>query len=166
MSFPEATGSPRSPHTTVDREPDQSSVVHDSRNPNSKSRTSTELSWQVTRCSCRKVTAHPGDLQGTINTKSYQVAHAAPGGHGPPSDGNAQGGPRRPDTEQSRQVTRCSCRTRKHKEVVAAHPATVKCKAGGPRRPDAELILNLIRFDNTSFGRSVCFKMLPAIANE
>ena len=30
-------------------------------------------------------------LETTIKAKSYQVAHAAPGGHGPPSDGNAQG---------------------------------------------------------------------------
>ena len=39
-----------------------------------------ELSWQDTRCSCR-----------TRRSRPTQVAHAAPGGHGPPSDGNAQG---------------------------------------------------------------------------
>ena len=96
------------------------------------------------------------------------VAHAAPGGHGPPSDGPPS------DCKVQGRWSAASRRGTKSaghsllmpRPEVAAHPATAKCKAGGPRRPDAELILNLIRFDNTSFGRSVCFKMLPAIANE
>ena len=113
------------------------------------------------------------------NTKSYQVAHAAPGGRVPPSDGKAQGrwsaasrrgtkpaghsllmprpevtahpatamrkagGPRRRDAEQSRQVTRCSCRARRSRPTQRRQCA--RQVAGGPRRPDAELIPNLIR---------------------
>ena len=68
------------------------------------------------------------------------VAHAAPGGRGPPSDGKAQG--RR--SAASRRGTKLAGHSLlMPRPEVTAHPATAMCKAGGPRRPDAELILNL-----------------------
>ena len=102
-----------------------------------------EQSRQVTRCSCR----HPATAmckaggrwsaasrRGT-NTKSYQVAHAAPGGRVPPSDGKAQGR----WSAASRRGTKSAGHSllMPHPEVTS-HPATAKRKAGGPRRPDAE----------------------------
>ena len=75
-----------------------------------------ELSWQVTRCSCRARRSRPTEAT---------AMHKA-------------GGPRRPDAEQRRQDTRCSCRARRSRPTQA----TAMHKAGGPRRPDAELIPN------------------------
>ena len=97
------------------------------------------------------------------------VAHAAPGGHGPPSDCNAQGrwsaasrrGTKlagdsllmpRPEVTAHPATAKCkagSAASRRGTKLaghsllmphleVAAHPATAKRKAGGPRRPDAE----------------------------
>ena len=71
----------------------------------------------------------------TIKTKSYQVAHAAPGGHGPPSDGKAQG---RWSAASRRGTKSAGHSLLMPRPEVTAHPATAKCKAGGPRRPDAE----------------------------
>ena len=48
------------------------------------------------------------------------------------------------------------CRRKVGRDLRALHERRVTC----------QVIPNLIRFDNISFGRSVCFKMLPAIANE
>ena len=75
-------------------------------------------------------------------TKSYQVAHAAPGGHGPPSDGNAQG---RWSAASRRGTKLAGHSLLMPRPEVAAHPATAKCKAGGPRRPDAELSWQVTR---------------------
>ena len=71
----------------------------------------------------------------TIKTKSYQVAHAAPGGHGPPCDCNAQGRWSAASRRGTKSVGHSLLMPRPE---VAAHPATAKCKAGCPRRPDAE----------------------------
>ena len=58
--------------------------------------------WQVTRCSCRARRSRPTQRRQCarqvvrgVPTRNKDgrtlVAYAAPGGHGPPSDGNAQG---------------------------------------------------------------------------
>ena len=64
------------------------------------------------------------------------VAHAAPGGHGPPSDGNAQG---RWSAASRRGTKLAGHSLLMPRPEVTAHPATAMRKAGGPRRPDAEL---------------------------
>ena len=107
-----------------------------------------EQSWQVTRCSCRARRSRPTQrrqyarqvVRGVPTRNKVGrslVAHAAPGGHGPPSDGNAQG--------RWSAASRRGTKTAGHsllmpRPEVTAHPATAMRKAGGPRRPDAELI--------------------------
>ena len=63
------------------------------------------------------------------------VAHAAPGGRGPPSDGKAQG---RWSAASRRGTKSAGHSLLMPQPEVAAHPATAMHKAGGPRRPDAE----------------------------
>ena len=112
-----------------------------------------EQSWQVTRCSCRTRRSRPtqrrqrckaGGPRRPDAELSWQVivAHAAPGGHGPPSDGKAQGR----WSAASRRGTKTAGHSllMPHPEVTA-HPATAKRKAGGPRRPDAELSWQVTR---------------------
>ena len=101
---------------------------------------------QVTRCSCRARRSRPTQRRQCarqvvrgVPTRNKAgrslVAHAAPGGHGPPSDGNAQGR----WSAASRRGTKLAGHSllMPHPEVTA-HPATAMRKAGGPRRPDAE----------------------------
>ena len=102
----------------------------------------------------------------TIKTKSYQVAHAAPGGRGPPSDGNAQGrrnkvgrslvahaapgghGPPSDGNAQGRwsAASRRGTKLAGHsllmpRPEVTAHPATVMCKAGGTKSAGHSLLM-------------------------
>ena len=105
-----------------------------------------EQSRQVTRCSCRARRSRPTQRRQCarqvvrgVPTRNKAgrslVAHAAPGGHGPPSDGKAQGR----WSAASRRGTKTAGHSllMPHPEVTA-HPATAMRKAGGPRRPDAE----------------------------
>ena len=128
------------PHPEVTAHP--ATAMHKAGGPR---RPDAELSWQVTRCSCRARRSRPTQrrqcarqvVRGVPTRNKVGrslVAHAAPGGRGPPSDGNAQG-----RSAASRRGTKSAGHSLlMPRPEVAAHPATAKCKAGGPRRPDAE----------------------------
>ena len=98
-----------------------------------------------------EVTAHPATAMhkagGPRRPDAEQsgrslVAHAAPGGHGPPSDGNAQG---RWSAASRRGTKLAGHSLLMPRPEVTAHPATAMRKAGGPRRPDAELSRQVTR---------------------
>ena len=99
-----------------------------------------EQTWQVTRCSCRTRRSRPTQRRQSARQTRNKVgrslvAHAAPGGRGPPSDGKAQG---RWSAASRRGTKSAGHSLLMPRPEVAAHPAMAMRKAGGPRRPDAE----------------------------